>query len=69
MAMSCLLTSPPSWLDWVIFVKLDKPAFIGRDALPRQKMEGPERKLVGIELSDKAIPRHGYAVLKDGQPR
>ena len=24
--------------------------------------------MVGIELSDKAIPRHGYVVLKDGQP-
>ena len=22
---------------------------------------------MGIELADKAIPRHGYAVLKDGQ--
>ena len=51
-----------------IFVKLDKPSFIGRDALARQKAEGPQRKLVGIELQDKAIPRHGYAVLKDGQP-
>ena len=23
---------------------------------------------MGIELKDKAIPRHGYTVLKDGQP-
>ncbi len=51
-----------------IFVKLDKSEFIGRDALARQKAEGPKRKLVGIELRDKAIPRHGYTVLKDGQP-
>jgi len=51
-----------------IFVKLDKPEFIGRDALTRQKAAGPQKKLVGIELQDKAIPRHGYAVLKDGQP-
>ncbi len=51
-----------------IFVKLDKPEFIGRDALARQKAEGPRRKLVGIELHDKAIPRHGYTVLRDGQP-
>ena len=50
------------------FVKLDKPAFIGKEALARQKAEGPAKKLVGIELQDKAIPRHGYAVLKDGQP-
>ncbi len=51
-----------------IFVKLDKDEFIGKDALARQKAEGPAKKLVGIELSDKAIPRHGYVVLKDGQP-
>ena len=51
-----------------IFVKLDKDEFIGKEALARQKAEGPAKKLVGIELADKAIPRHGYVVLKDGQP-
>lgn len=51
-----------------IFVKLDKGDFIGKEALVRQKAEGPAKKLVGIELSDKAIPRHGYVVLKDDQP-
>jgi len=51
-----------------VFVKLDKPEFIGREALARQKAEGPQKKLVGIELQDKAIPRHGYTVLKDGVP-
>ena len=50
-----------------IFVKLDKDEFIGKDALVKQKTEGAPKKLVGIELQDKAIPRHGYAVLKDGQ--
>jgi aminomethyltransferase len=51
-----------------MFVKLDKEDFIGKEALARQKAEGPAKKLVGIELADKAIPRHGYVVLKDGQP-
>lgn len=46
-----------------IFVKLDKPEFIGKEALAAQKAEGPKRKLVGIELQDRAIPRHGYDVL------
>ena len=46
-----------------IFVKLDKAEFIGKEALAQQKAEGPAKKLVGIELADKAIPRHGYAVL------
>ena len=46
-----------------LFVKLDKVEFIGKDALAKQKAEGPAKKLVGIELDDKAIPRHGYPVL------
>ena len=46
-----------------LFVKFDKPEFVGREALLKQKTEGPQKKLVGIELFDKAIPRHGYTVL------
>ena len=46
-----------------IFVKLDKENFIGKEALAKQKADGPAKKIVGIELADKAIPRHGYAVL------
>lgn len=45
------------------FCKLDKEEFIGKDALIEQKANGVAKKLVGIELKDKAIPRHGYAVL------
>ncbi len=52
-----------------MFCKLDKPEFIGRDALVRQKAEGVSRKIVGIELADKAVPRAGYPVeLEDGTP-
>ena len=52
-----------------MFVKFDKPEFVGREALLKQKTDGPAKKLVGIELHDKAIPRHGYVVLnKEGQP-
>ena len=49
-----------------MFAKLDKD-FIGRDALVAQKAEGLKRKIVGIELRDKAIPRHGYPVEVDGK--
>lgn len=49
-----------------MFAKLDKN-FIGRDALAAQKTEGLKRKIVGIELKDKAIPRHGYEVEADGK--
>ena len=50
-----------------MFCKLDKPEFIGKEALVRQKEEGVAKRVIGIELSDRAIPRHGYAVLKDGE--
>ena len=46
-------------------VKLDTD-FIGRDALAKQKEEGLTRKLTGIEMIGKGIPRHGYTVEKDG---
>lgn len=51
-----------------IFVKLDKPEFIGKEALLKQKTEGVPKRLRGIELDAHAVPRHGYTVLKDGQP-
>ncbi|GGF08167.1 aminomethyltransferase [Halobacillus andaensis] len=45
-------------------VKLNKEAdFIGKEALLRQKEEGLKRKLVGIEMIDKGIPRTGYDVV------
>lgn len=46
-----------------IFVKTDKPEFIGRDAMIKQKTEGTLRKIIGLELEDRAIPRHGYEVM------
>lgn len=51
-----------------IFVKLDKPEFIGRDALVKEKMEGVAKRLRGIELDAHAVPRHGYTVLSGGEP-
>jgi aminomethyltransferase len=50
-----------------MFCKLDKPEFIGKDALVQQKTEGVARRVIGIELEGKAIPRHGYPVLQDGK--
>lgn len=50
-----------------MFCKFDKEEFIGKEALVKQKAEGVERRVIGIELEGKAIPRHGYAVLKDGE--
>ncbi|MBD5187311.1 MAG: glycine cleavage system aminomethyltransferase GcvT [Bacteroidales bacterium] len=50
-----------------MFVKLDKPEFIGKEALAQQKAEGVKRRIVGIELEGTAVPRHGYPVEVDGQ--
>jgi aminomethyltransferase len=52
-------------LAWV--VKLDKGDFVGRDALLRQKEQGLTRKLVGFQLVEPGIARHGYPVLQDGK--
>lgn len=49
-------------------VKLGKEAdFIGKDALIQQKKQGLKRKVVGIEMIDRGIPRHGYPIFKGGQ--
>ncbi len=47
-------------LGWI--VKFKKGDYIGRDILERQKEEGLERKLVGFEMLDRGIARHGYPV-------
>lgn len=48
-----------------MFVKTDKVEFIGKEVVERQKVEGVDKKLVGIEIFDKAIPRAGYPVLDE----
>ncbi|MFN2745364.1 MULTISPECIES: glycine cleavage system aminomethyltransferase GcvT [Bacillus] len=49
-------------------VKTNKEAdFFGKSALAAQKENGPDRKLVGLEMIDKGIPRHGYAVYYQGE--
>lgn len=45
-----------------MFVKLDKGEFIGREALLKQKEAGLPRKLAGIEMLDRGIPRSHYPV-------
>ncbi len=47
-------------------VKVDKGDFMGRAVLKDQKENGAPRKLIGIEMIDRGIPRHGYSVFADG---
>ena len=51
-------------LGWV--VKPAKGDFIGREAIEKVRAAGIRRKLVGFEMAERAVPRHGYRITKDG---
>jgi aminomethyltransferase len=53
-------------LEWIL--SWTKGDFIGRDALVAQKQQGLTRRLVGFEMIDRAIARHGHPVIVDGAP-
>jgi aminomethyltransferase len=53
-----------SGLGWV--TKLDKGPFVGRAALLAQKEAGVPRKLVGLTVSGRGVPRPGYGILSGG---
>ena len=53
-------TSPlEAGLGWITKFTKD---FTAKDILEAQKAQGAERKLVGFEMIDKGIPRHGYEI-------
>jgi aminomethyltransferase len=52
-------------LGWV--VKPAKGEFIGKAAIERVRADGPRRKLVGLEMADRSVARHGYAVQQGGR--
>jgi len=54
-----------SGLGWV--VDFNKPDFIGKEALVKAKTEGLKKKLIGVKIFGKAIPRAGYKILKGRQ--
>jgi len=54
-------TSPiEAGLGWI--TRFEKE-FVNREALLREKEEGPQRRLVGFSLNDKGIPRKDYPIL------
>lgn len=53
-------------LGWV--VKFKAGDFVGRERLLEIKERGPARKLVGFEMVDRGIPRHGALILLGGEP-
>ncbi len=53
-------TSPiEAGLGWITKFTKD---FIDKDLLQKQKTEGTDRKLVGFEMMERGIPRHGYEI-------
>jgi aminomethyltransferase len=48
------------------FCKMEKPEFVGREALDRAKREELKRTLVGLEMVERGIARDGYKVLDGG---
>jgi len=58
-------TSPiEAGLGWITKFTGEKN-FINKDTLLKQKNEGVTRKLVGFEMVDKGIPRHGYEIVDE----
>jgi aminomethyltransferase len=59
------ITPLEAGLGWV--VSLDKPIFVGREALLKQKEQGLARRLVGLEMQGRHIARHDYEIQAEGQ--
>ena len=58
-------TSPlEAGLGWITKFSKD---FISSQTFARQKEEGLSKKLVGFEMIDRGIPRHGYDIAKNGK--
>ena len=57
-------TSLETGSEWL--VKWDHP-FVGREALRAQKERGGYRRLVGLRLLERGVPRHGCRVLAGGR--
>jgi len=53
-------------LDWT--VAWHKTDFIGRDRLAEQRGAGVGRTLVGLEMIDRGIARHGYPLMQQDRP-
>ncbi len=58
-------TRTPLETDIAWTVKFNKEDFIGKKALLKQKEEGIKQRLIGFELLERGIPRHGYPILTE----
>jgi aminomethyltransferase len=55
-----------SGLGWA--VRLEKPSFVGKEALAREKEKGSPRRFLGFRLQGKGVPRRGAKIFWGDQP-
>ncbi|WP_164541717.1 glycine cleavage system aminomethyltransferase GcvT [Fervidobacterium sp. 2310opik-2] len=63
--MDDTITPLEASIPWA--VKFEKGDFFGKEVLLKQKEEGLKRKLRGVVIEGKLVPRHNMEVYKDGQ--
>ncbi len=56
------VTPLESGLGWTVAWQPPDRSFVGREALEAQRAEGPTRKLVGLVLEGRGVPRPGHPV-------
>jgi len=61
------LNTTPLEAGLVWTVKFNKEDFVGKDALIQQKSVGITKKLVGLELLQRGVPRTGYFIYSDSE--
>lgn len=49
------------------YVKFQKPAFIGKEAMQRRALEGVKRRLIGFEMVERGVPRTHYPIHAEGR--
>ncbi|UOQ49371.1 glycine cleavage system aminomethyltransferase GcvT [Gracilibacillus caseinilyticus] len=59
--LAASITPLEAGIGFTVKTKKSSP-FIGEKLLLKQREEGPEKKLVGLEMLDKGVPRHDYPV-------
>lgn len=50
-----------------MFVRLEKPSFLGREVLAAQKQHGTARRLAGFVMRERGVARHGYPIIANGR--
>lgn len=51
-------------LGWLVS---DRLSYLGAEVIQQVKQSGPSRKLMGVRLQERGVPREGYPVLIEGQ--